>query len=44
MKDFFGRESDVTYNKGLCEALLMAESDLEDEALKKYSACVDVYY
>lgn len=40
----FGRESDVAYNKTLCEALLMGESDMTDEALLKFSACVDLYY
>ena len=34
----------MLYNKGLCEALLMAESDLEDDALKKLGSCVDVYF
>jgi hypothetical protein len=40
----FGRESDVTYNKTLCEALLMGESDMTDDSLIKFSSCVDIYY
>jgi hypothetical protein len=40
----YGRESDVVYNKCLCEALLMAESDMQDEALLKYSSCVDLHF
>ena len=44
IKDVFGRDSDVVYNKTLCEGLLMGESDLQEEALNKYSACVDSYY
>lgn len=44
IKDMFGRESDVAYNKTLCEALLMGESDMTDESLIKFSSCVDIYY
>lgn len=40
----FGRESDVLYNKTLCEALLMGESDMTDDSLIKFSSCVDIYY
>jgi hypothetical protein len=34
----------MTYNKTLCEALLMSESDMADESLSKFSSCVDLYY
>lgn len=40
----FGRDSDVAYNKTLTEALLMAESDMPDDALLKFSSCIDLYY
>lgn len=44
LKDVFGKESDIQYNKTLCEALLMSESDMPDEALLKFTSCIDLYY
>jgi tetratricopeptide (TPR) repeat protein len=44
IKDLFGRDSDVLYNKTLCEGLLMADNDLHEDALAKYGACLDIYY
>lgn len=44
IKDVFGRESDVLYNKSLCEALLMAENDMQDEAINKYNSCIEIYH
>ena len=44
IKDNFGRDSDVLYNKSLCEGLLMAESQMSEEALTKYGTCLDLYY
>lgn len=44
VKDVFGRDSDVLYNKTLCEGLLMSESDMQEDALTKYTTCVDLYY
>ena len=34
----------MTYNKTLCEALLMSENDLHDDALSRYGTCIDLYY
>lgn len=43
IKDVFGRESDVQYNKLLCEGLLMADNEMLEEALAKYNACMHLY-
>lgn len=33
----------MLYNKSLCEALLMAENDMHDDALSKYTSCIELY-
>jgi|JI10StandDraft_1071094.scaffolds.fasta_scaffold3229805_1 hypothetical protein len=43
MKDVFGKDSDIQYNKWLCEGLLMADNDMLDEALLKYNNCIQLY-
>ena len=44
IKDVYGRESDVLYNKNLCEGLLMTENDMVNESLAKFGTCVDLFY
>lgn len=44
IKDMFGREGDITYNKSLCEGLLMMESGMEGDAIEKMDLCVRYIY
>jgi hypothetical protein len=44
IKDMYGSESELKYNRLLCEALLMSEEDMADEALAKFSECIECYF